>query len=62
MFGNSPYQVRTHRSFVDLAYRLVDAAAILASAVVAIGYSEGDQLPSLLVVGAATLLVHLVAI
>jgi putative colanic acid biosynthesis UDP-glucose lipid carrier transferase len=62
MFGNSPFQVRAHRSIVDLVYRLVDAGAIIASAAVAIGYSDAEHLPSLAVVGAATLLVHLVAI
>jgi putative colanic acid biosynthesis UDP-glucose lipid carrier transferase len=62
MFGNSPYQIRSSRSAVDIVYRLVDAAAILAAASIAIGYSDAEHLPSLAVVGAATLLVHLVAI
>jgi putative colanic acid biosynthesis UDP-glucose lipid carrier transferase len=62
MFGNNPYQVRTDRSLVDLAYRLVDAATVIAAATVAITYTDADHLPSLAVVGAATLLVHQVAI
>ena len=58
-----PIQVRTHRSLVDLAYRLVDAAAIIAAAAARRRrYTDGEQLPSLAVVGATTLLVHLVAI
>jgi putative colanic acid biosysnthesis UDP-glucose lipid carrier transferase len=62
MVGNSPYQVRTHRSLVDIVYRLVDAAAIVAAAAVAIDATDAGRLPSLAVVGATTLLVHSVAI
>ena len=62
MFGNSPYQIRTHRSMVDIVYRLVDAAAILAAAAVAVDWTDAGRLPSLAVIGATTLLVHLVAI
>jgi putative colanic acid biosynthesis UDP-glucose lipid carrier transferase len=54
--------MRAHRSVVDLAYRLVDAAAILAAAAAAIDLTDSGHLPSLAVVGATTLLVHLVAI
>jgi putative colanic acid biosynthesis UDP-glucose lipid carrier transferase len=62
MFGNNPYQVSHQRSPVDLAYRLVDAAAILAAATIAVRYTPGEQLPLLAVIGAATLLLHVVAI
>ena len=62
MFGQTSYHVRPHRSLSDLVYRLVDAAAILAATVAATGYAEGAHLSNVAVVGAATLLVHLVAI
>lgn len=62
MFGHSPYQVRAHRSLVDLLYRVVDAAAIIASTAVVIDWTDAGHLHSLAVVGATTLLVHLVAI
>ncbi|RIK73286.1 MAG: undecaprenyl-phosphate glucose phosphotransferase [Planctomycetota bacterium] len=58
MFGSTPYQVHQTRSLVDLAYRLADAAAIVAAAIVAVGYTPGAQLPQLIVVAAATLIVH----
>jgi hypothetical protein len=35
MFGTNPYHVRPHRSLGDLAYRLIDAAAILGAAAAA---------------------------
>jgi len=56
------FQIRTHRSFVDVAYRLLDAAAILGSALVATRFTDHEDLENLLVVGATTLLVHTVAI
>lgn len=62
MFGNSLYQVRTDRSAVDIAYRLVDAGAIVASAAVAIDATDAGHLSSLAVVAAATLLVHQAAV
>jgi putative colanic acid biosynthesis UDP-glucose lipid carrier transferase len=62
MFGNSQFQVRAHRSFVDLLYRLVDAAAIVTAAAAVIDWTDAGRLPSLTVVAATTLLVHLVAI
>lgn len=62
MFGHSQYQVRAHRSLVDLLYRVVDAAAIIASTAVVIDWTDAGHLHSLAVVGATTLLVHLVAI
>jgi putative colanic acid biosynthesis UDP-glucose lipid carrier transferase len=61
--ANSPdFQVRYHRSLVDVAYRLLDAAAILAATHVATRYTDNEHLENLAVVGAATILVHLVAI
>jgi putative colanic acid biosynthesis UDP-glucose lipid carrier transferase len=62
MFGNSPFQIRVHRSLVDLLYRVVDAAAILAAAAAVVTYTEDGHLPSFAMVGGTTLLVHLVAI
>jgi putative colanic acid biosynthesis UDP-glucose lipid carrier transferase len=62
MFGSNNYQVSAQRSPVDLAYRIVDAAAIIAAALIAVGCTPGDQLPNLAVIGGATLLIHVVAI
>ncbi|NOY42917.1 MAG: undecaprenyl-phosphate glucose phosphotransferase [Planctomycetes bacterium] len=56
------YSVRTHRSLVDVSYRLLDAAAILCSTLVATRYTDQEHLENLAVVGATTLLVHTVAI
>jgi putative colanic acid biosynthesis UDP-glucose lipid carrier transferase len=62
LFGNSSYQVRAHRSLVDLAYRIVDAAAIAAGAYLAVRYGGSDEWSGAAVIGAATLLVHSAAI
>ena len=62
MFGPNSYHVRAHRSAVDIAYRIVDAAAIIAAAVVAMRYGGHESLPDLAVVAAATLLANQVAI
>ncbi|HEX6962957.1 MAG TPA: undecaprenyl-phosphate glucose phosphotransferase [Lacipirellula sp.] len=62
MFGNSTYTVRTHRSLVDLAYRLVDAAAIIAAALIAADHTAGEKLPNIVAIAATTLVVHVVAI
>jgi len=56
------FQIRTHRSMVDVAYRLLDAAAILCSALVATRFTDSEDLENLAVVGATTLIVHTVAI
>jgi putative colanic acid biosynthesis UDP-glucose lipid carrier transferase len=56
------FRVRTHRSLVDVAYRLLDAAAILVSALIANRYTDGRHLENLAVVGATTLVVHALAI
>ncbi len=58
----SDYSVRTHRSFVDVAYRLLDAAAILCATLVATRYTDQEHIENLAVVGATTLLVHSIAI
>ncbi len=47
---------------VDITYRLLDAAAILCSALVATRFTDGKDLENLAVVGATTLLVHTIAI
>src|SRR5690349_3074954 len=61
--GNDhPYRFRSHRSLVDLVYRLVDAAAIIVAAYVAIKQTPAAPLSSLAAVVGATLLVHVVAI
>lgn len=62
MKDSPDFQVRTHRSFVDVAYRLLDAAAILVSALFSTRYTDNEHLENLAVVGATTLIVHLVAI
>jgi putative colanic acid biosysnthesis UDP-glucose lipid carrier transferase len=62
VFGQNNFAVRPHRSIVDLAYRLVDALAIGAAALVACQYTLGPQLPYVIAITATTLLVHLVAI
>lgn len=56
------YQVRDDRSLVDIAYRLIDAIAILAAAFVATQGGKESSLPDLVLVGAITLVVHSVAI
>lgn len=62
MFNSNQFQVRQHRSPVDLAYRLLDAAAIFAATFAATRYSQLEQFEGLLVVGATTLLLHMVAV
>ena len=47
---------------VDIAYRLLDAAAILAATLAATRYTDDEHLPNLAVVGATTLLLHMVAV
>ena len=62
MVTPSEFRVRTHRSLVEVAYRLLDAAAILASALLATRYTDSRHLENLAVVGATTLVVHVLAI
>jgi hypothetical protein len=60
--GHHSYSVRTHRSLVDLAYRLVDCAAIIAAAWIAADRTPGDALPYIAAIASTTMLVHTVAI
>ncbi len=61
--ANAPdFQVRTHRSLVDVAYRLLDAAAIVSATLFATRYTDNEHLENLAVVGATTLIIHMVAI
>jgi putative colanic acid biosynthesis UDP-glucose lipid carrier transferase len=62
MVAPSEYRVSTHRSPVELAYRLLDAVAILAATLVATRYTDSEHLENLAVVGATTLLIHAIAI
>jgi putative colanic acid biosynthesis UDP-glucose lipid carrier transferase len=56
------FEVRTHRSLLDVIYRLFDAAAILCSALFATRYTDNEHLENLAVVGATTLIAHMLAI
>lgn len=62
MVAPSELQVRTHRSLADVVYRLLDAVAIVAATLVAIRYTDRDHLENFAVVGAATLVLHSIAI
>ncbi len=62
MTSTPDFQVRTHRSLVDVAYRLLDAAAILSAALFSTRYTDNEHLENLAVVGATTLIVHMIAI
>lgn len=62
MISAPDFQIRTHRSLVEVAYRLLDAAAILCSAHVATRFTDHQHLENLAVVGATTLLIHAIAI
>lgn len=62
MVTPTEFRVRTHRSLVDVAYRMLDAAAILASAFIATRYTDSRHLENLALVGATTLVVHALAI
>jgi putative colanic acid biosynthesis UDP-glucose lipid carrier transferase len=62
VFAQNSYTVRTHRSLVDLAYRIVDAAAIIAAALIAADHTPGESLPYIAAIAATTLLVHSIAI
>jgi putative colanic acid biosysnthesis UDP-glucose lipid carrier transferase len=55
------YQVRTHRSMLGMAYRLIDAVAILVAAHLALRYTFGSTGQDLALISAATLLLHLIA-
>jgi len=61
--SNTPkFQVQTHRSLVDVTYRLLDAAAILCATLFATRYTDNEHLENLAVIGATTIMVHMVAI
>lgn len=62
MFGPKKFDVSTDRSLVDIGYRLLDAAMILASTAVATTHTDDPYLENLLVVGATTVLTHLIAV
>lgn len=61
MVASSNFQVRTTRSLVDVAYRVLDAAAILCGAWLAARHTNDAEVQNLAVIAAATLLVHMVA-
>jgi putative colanic acid biosynthesis UDP-glucose lipid carrier transferase len=61
MFSPTNYQVRTHRSGVQVAYRMFDLAALLVGALVAVHLTAGVEVESLAVIGSATLTVHLLS-
>jgi len=61
--ADSPdFKVQTHRSFVDVVYRLLDAAAIVSATLFATRYTDNEHLENLAVVGATTLIIHMIAI
>ena len=61
MATSPDFYVRTHRSLVDAAYRLLDAAAIVSASTLAIRRTVGAELGDVLVIAATTLIVHMVA-
>ena len=62
MVAPTEFRVRAHRSLVDVAYRLLDAVAILAATFIATRYTDSEHLENLAVVGATTLVIHTIAI
>lgn len=62
MVAPSEFRVRTHQSLVEVAYRLLDAVAILAATLVATRFTDSEHLENLAVVGATTLVIHAIAI
>jgi len=56
------FRIRTHRSLVDISYRLLDTAAILVSTLFATRYTDNEHLENLAVVGATTVVMHFIAI
>jgi putative colanic acid biosysnthesis UDP-glucose lipid carrier transferase len=55
------YQVRTQRSMLGIAYRLIDAIAIVSAAMLALRYTPDSTGQDLAAISATTLLVHLIA-
>ena len=62
MFGQNQLHVRTHHSLVDVAYKLLDVAAILCATLASTRYTDDEHLPNLAVVGATTILMHMIAV
>ncbi len=58
---STDYQVRTHRSMLGIAYRLIDSVAIFTSVLLALRYTLGTDSSDLAVISATTLLMHLIA-
>ena len=55
------YQVRTQRSMLGIAYRLIDAIAIVSAAMLALRYTPDSTGQDLAAISATTLLLHLIA-
>ena len=55
------YQVRTQRSMLGIAYRLIDAIAIVCAAMLALRYTPDSTGQDLAAISATTLLLHLIA-
>ncbi len=55
------FQVRTHRSLVDMVYRLLDATAIVVGTAIAMRYTHDASVQDMVVIAAVSLLVYLVA-
>ena len=62
MADSTQFQVRTHRSLVEIAYRILDGTAILITTLFATRFTDDEHLENLAVVGATTLLVHIIAV
>jgi len=58
---STDYQVRTHRSMLGIAYRLIDAVAIVTSGIIALRYTVTSTGEDLAVICATTMLMHLIA-
>ena len=61
MISSSHYHVRTHRSLVGIAYRLLDALGVVCGATLAAQFTHLATAQDLAVIAATTLLIHLIA-
>ncbi len=61
MVSSGNYNVRTHRSLVSIAYRLLDAFGIVCGATLAAQLTPLAKVQDLAVIAATTLLIHLIA-
>lgn len=61
MVSSGNFNVRTHRSLVSIAYRLLDAFGIVCGAVLASQYTHLATTQDMAVIAATTLLIHLIA-